>query len=156
MQIVDAIRLLQTKPSGPFTLETYMSIMIDRRLALISLATLGIAVALPALALQVTKFTPAALADAQNSGKAILVEISAPWCPTCKAQKPILDKLLGSDKFKSFVKLDMDFDTQKDDLRAVKAQMQSTLIVYKGNKEVGRSAGDTNPASIEALLAKAL
>ena len=103
-----------------------------------------------------SKFTPAALADAQKTGKPILVEISAPWCPTCKVQKPILDRLLTSDKYKSFVTLEMDFDSQKDDLKALKAQMQSTLIVYKGDKEVGRSAGDTNPATIEALLAKAL
>ncbi len=127
-----------------------------RRSVLIAFASIGFAAIIPAVALQATKFTPAALAEAQKSGKAILVEISAPWCPTCKAQKPILDRLLGSEKFKSFVTLEMDFDSQKDDLKAVKAQMQSTLIVYKGSKEVGRSAGDTNPATIEALLAKAL
>jgi hypothetical protein len=34
--------------------------------------------------------------------------------------------------------------------------MQSTLIVFKGKREAGRSAGDTNAASIEALLAKAI
>lgn len=128
----------------------------SRRSALIALAGAGFAVSVPAFALQAKKFTPTALAEAQKAGRPILVEISAPWCPTCKAQKPILDKLFSSDKFKSFVALEMDFDTQKDDLKAMKAQMQSTLIVFKGGTEVGRSAGDTNAASIEALLAKAL
>jgi thioredoxin 1 len=127
-----------------------------RRSTLLAFAVLGFAATLPAFALQGTKFSAAALAEAQKAGKPILVEISAPWCPTCKAQKPILSRLLSTDKFKSFVTLDMDFDSQKDDLKAVKAQMQSTLIVYKGTTEVGRSAGDTNPATIEALLAKAL
>ena len=32
--------------------------------------------------------------------------------------------------------------------------MQSTLIAFKGTKETGRSTGDTNAASIEALLDK--
>ena len=128
----------------------------NRRSALLAFTAIGFAATLPAFALQMSKFTPAALADAQKTGKPILVEISAPWCPTCKVQKPILDRLLTSDKYKSFVTLEMDFDSQKDDLKALKAQMQSTLIVYKGDKEVGRSAGDTNPATIEALLAKAL
>ena len=127
-----------------------------RRSALIAFAAIGFAATLPAFALQSSKFTSAALAEAQKAGKPILVEISAPWCPTCKAQKPILSRLLSSDKFKAFVALDMDFDSQKDDLKALKAQTQSTLIVYKGDKEVGRSAGDTDAASIEALLAKAL
>ena len=130
--------------------------LLSRRRALLAVVGLGAALAVPAYALQMTKFTPAALADAQKAGKAVLVEISAPWCPTCKAQKPILDKLLSSDKYKSFVTLDVDFDSQKTDVAALKATMQSTLIVYKGDKEVGRSAGDTNAASIEALLAKAL
>jgi thioredoxin 1 len=35
-------------------------------------------------------------------------------------------------------------------------QKQSTLIVFKGTQETGRSTGDTNAASIEGLLAKAL
>lgn len=33
---------------------------------------------------------------------------------------------------------------------------QSTLITFKGKKEVGRSIGDTNATSIEALLNKAI
>ena len=36
------------------------------------------------------------------------------------------------------------------------AQMQSTLIVFKGTAEQGRSVGDTKEASIEALLDKSL
>ena len=128
----------------------------SRRTALIALAGLGFASVVPAFALQATKYSASALVEAQKAGRPILVEIHAPWCPTCKAQAPILDKLLSSDRYKAFVTLTMDFDTQKDDVKAVKATMQSTLIVYKGDKEIGRSAGDTNPASIEALLAKAL
>lgn len=100
-------------------------------------------------------FTPAALEAAQSQGKSIVVHISAPWCPVCKAQKPILDGLAAKDAFKGYVFLDVDFDSQKDALRSLKVQSQSTLVVYKGGKEVGRSAGDTDAASIEALLANA-
>jgi thioredoxin 1 len=129
--------------------------LISRRGAVSIALGMGALMALPALALS-TKFTASVLADAQKAGKAVLVEVGAPWCPTCKAQAPILSKLLGTDKYKSFVKLDIDFDSQKADLKTLNVQQQSTLIVYKGDKEVGRSTGDTNPASIEALLAKAL
>ena len=130
--------------------------MFTRRHAVFATLALAAALAAPALAMQSAKFTPAALADAQKAGKAVLVDVSAPWCPTCKAQHPIIGKLLGSDKFKDFVMLDVDFDSQKTDLRTLNVTQQSTLIVYKGTKEVGRSTGDTNSASIEALLAKAL
>jgi len=128
--------------------------MLTRRTVLAMAAALSFAVTVPAVAAE--KFTPAALEAAQKAGKPILVEVAAPWCPTCKAQKPIIDGLTKSEKFKNFVLLSVDFDTQKDDLRALNARSQSTLIVYKGASEVGRSVGDTNPASVEALLAKAL
>ena len=128
----------------------------SRRYVLIAALGFGIAATVPALAASGIKFTPATLSDAQKGGKAILVEVGAPWCPTCKAQQPILGKLLSTEKFKGYVKLDIDFDSQKADLRTLKVQQQSTLIVFKGGTEVGRSVGDTNAASIEALLAKAL
>lgn len=129
---------------------------MSRRNTLFAVATFGMLVAAPAFAQQGSKFAPETLAEAQKAGKTVLVEISAPWCPVCKAQQPIIGKLLTTDKYKSFVKLDVDFDSQKAALKQLNAQKQSTLIVYKGSKEVGRSVGDTSAASIEALLAKAL
>jgi thiol-disulfide isomerase/thioredoxin len=131
--------------------------MITRR-KLISMATaLPIALTLSiGYAVAEEKFTDAALQAAQKAGKPILVEVAAPWCPTCHAQKPIIESLAKNDKFKGFVFLKVDFDSQKADLRKLNARMQSTLIVFKGANEVGRSVGDTRPESIEALLAKAL
>lgn len=95
-----------------------------------------------------------AFAAAQAAGKPILVAIHASWCPTCKAQDPILGKLEKEDKFKNLVVFQVDFDSQKDAVKAFGARMQSTLIAYKGATETGRSVGDTNPASIAALLDK--
>jgi len=54
------------------------------------------------------------------------------------------------------VVLRVDFDSQKDAVSEFGARIQSTLVVYKGDKEVGRSVGDTDPASIAALLDKGL
>jgi thioredoxin 1 len=95
-------------------------------------------------------------AIAQAAGKSILIEIHAPWCPTCKAQQPILDRLESDAKFKDLQVFRVDFDSQKDAVKSFKATTQSTLIVFKGDKETGRSVGDTNAASIAALLEKAL
>jgi thioredoxin 1 len=50
----------------------------------------------------------------------------------------------------------VDFDSQKEAVKSFRATTQSTLIVFKGDKERGRSVGDTNAASIAALLEKAL
>jgi thioredoxin 1 len=101
-------------------------------------------------------FSADAFKAAQASGSPILVEIHADWCPTCKAQNPILDKLTSNAKFKDLKVFRVDFDSMKPVVKQFGAQMQSTLIVFKGNAEQGRSVGDTKEASIEALLDKSL
>ncbi len=101
-------------------------------------------------------YTDDAFKAAQASGSPILVEIHADWCPTCKAQKPILDKLTADPKFKDLKIFRVDFDSMKPVVHEFGATMQSTLIVFKGTTEEGRSVGDTKEASIAALLDKSL
>ena len=111
---------------------------------------------LPAVAADWKAFSQAEFSAAQEAGKPILVDITAPWCPTCRAQKPILEEITAKPEFKDLVVLVVDFDTQKDDVRALKAQRQSTLITFKGAEEMARSVSDTDPATIEAMLKTAL
>ena len=101
-------------------------------------------------------FDQKAFAEAQAQGKSILIDISAPWCPTCSAQKPIIEKLAAESQFKNLAIFDVDFDGRKDVLRLFGAQSQSTLIVFKGTQEAGRSVGSTDADAIGALLHKAL
>jgi len=130
--------------------------MFDRRLFIGALA-LGATLAVSpfAAAMSPQNYSQKSFKAAQAAGKPILLHITAPWCPTCRAQKPILSKLEATPKFKNLVVLNVDFDSSKPLLRKLHVAQQSTLIVYKGKAEVGRSTGDTDPASIEALLAKA-
>ena len=128
---------------------------MPRRLVLATLAA-GAMGTTAAQAATEAPFTPAAFAAAQQAGKPILMHVTAPWCPTCKAQAPILERLSADGAFKDLVILKVDFDTQKDILRTVNVQTQSTLIVYRGANERGRSAGDTNEVSIRALLLKSV
>jgi len=129
--------------------------MISRRLFLASAATVAVTAAFPALAAE-TPFAAAAFDEAMKAGRPTLVEIHATWCPTCKAQSAILGPLFADPKYRDLTVLRVDFDAQKDIVRKFGARMQSTLIVFKGGVEVGRSVGDTNPGSIAALLAKAI
>jgi thiol:disulfide interchange protein len=103
-----------------------------------------------------TPFTTKALAAAQAGGKPVLVHVHADWCPNCAAQKKILAKLLKQPQLKAFQVLQVDFDTQTDVVKALGVRYQSTLIVYKGGTEVGRSTGNTSEKDIAALLKKAV
>lgn len=106
-------------------------------------------------AAEVVPFDKAQFEAAQKEGRSILVDITAPWCPTCKAQKPVIEKLVARPEFKDLTIFIIDFDTQKQAVAALKASSQSTLIAFKGMKETGRSVGHTQAASIEALLRSA-
>ena len=101
-------------------------------------------------------YTQATFDKLQHEGKPILVHVHADWCPTCRAQDPILESLLKQKDFQGMASLRVDFDNQKEVVRAFHVSQQSTLIVFKGGKEVGRSLGDTSREGIEKLLRKAL
>jgi thioredoxin 1 len=129
--------------------------MTTRRILLAAFAVAPMLFGTQAIAAEMT-YTPAAFEAAQKAGKPILVHIAAPWCTTCAAQKPILAKLEADPKFKDLQVFDVDFDSRKDVVKQFRATMQSTLITYKGEKETGRSAGETRPAAISSLLDKAI
>jgi len=101
-------------------------------------------------------YTQAIFDKLQHEGQPILVGVHADWCPTCRAQAPIIESLIKQKNYRGITSLRVDFDNQKDVLRAFHVSRQSTLIVFKGGKEVGRSLGDTSPEGIESLLRKAL
>jgi thiol-disulfide isomerase/thioredoxin len=130
--------------------------MTNKRKFLIASILSCTVAATAALAGEKQQFDAKAFEAAQVSGKPILVEVTAPWCPTCKAQAPIIQKLTADPKFKDLKIFNVDFDSRKDLLQQFNVRTQSTLIVFKGKIEQGRSTGDTKEPSIAALLDKAI
>src|SRR5262245_6614031 len=131
--------------------------MLNKRHLLAGFAlTLAAAPFVAAVALDKAPFDAKAFEDAQAAGKPILVEVTAPWCPTCKAQAPILARLSSTPKFKDMLRFNIDFDSQKDLLRKFTVRVQRTMIAFKGEQAGGRSGGDTIAASSEQLLEKSI
>ena len=131
---------------------------MNRRLALLSLASVAF-IATEQVAFAATDLPLYKKSDfeaAQAAGKSVLLHIAATWCETCQAQRLVLDKLEKDATFKDYVIITIDFDTQKDMMRSFKANSRSTLIVFKGDTEMGRMVAITKPAAIKALLEKAL
>lgn len=98
------------------------------------------------------QFDNKAFEAAQSAGKTILIDVYAPWCPTCRQQRPIIESVQKENP--ALVVFEVDFDNAKDVLKRFGVRYQSTLIVFRGTTEVGRSTGDTDPNRIRALIAK--
>ena len=106
--------------------------MLSRRHLLAVAAFAGLVSSVPSHAAENIPYTPGAFGEAQKAGKPILVEIHADWCPTCRAQAPIISDLRKNPRLKDLVVFRVDFDGQKDVVKQFGARMQSTLIVFKG------------------------
>lgn len=130
--------------------------MLTRRSILAASLVASACAISPALAETIPSFDAGAFADAQKDGRPILIAVHASWCPTCKAQAPILSELRADPKFGNLAYFVIDFDSQKDLVNRFGVRMQSTLIVFRGDKEEGRSVGDTKRDSIYALVGKSI
>jgi thioredoxin-like negative regulator of GroEL len=83
-----------------------------------------------------------------------LVHVHADWCPTCKRQLTILGPMLNDPANAKVTAVTVNFDKETAFKQANKVGGQSTLIVFKGGKEVARSVGATDSAAIGGLIAQ--
>jgi len=73
-------------------------------------------------------------------------------CPPCRLQRTILDGFYGLPEFERLLVLQLDFRTQRELARKLKANSQSLLIAFKGRNEVARLVGETTPKYIGIFL----
>ncbi|GAM97021.1 trx [alpha proteobacterium U9-1i] len=109
-----------------------------------------------AAAAEYRAFDQGAFAQAQSEGRPILVEVFAPWCPTCRAQSPIVRTIAEDAAFANLVVFRIDYDNQRYEWRALNVRRQSTLIAYAGARETGRLVAATSPDRIETLMRSAI
>jgi thioredoxin-like negative regulator of GroEL len=120
---------------------------------LASLAALAIAFAAPTQAAGISGFQESTFRALQARNLPVVVFVHAPWCPICRAQEHTIKQLLATPNYKEVTVLTIDFDTQKPLWSKFGARQQSTLIGFRGKKETGRLAYDSDPARVTAVLA---
>ena len=101
-------------------------------------------------------FTQVRFDQTVSSGQPAVVYLHASWCPTCRVQKPIVDRLSVDPKLKTVTVFIADFDSETKLKRVLKVTQQSTFVVFKNGHEVARSTGQTQEAAIRAVFEKAL
>ena len=105
-----------------------------------------------------TTFDQKLFNKAQSEGKVIIISSWIKYCSSCAGQMKILNKAKNDGKLN-----DIEFDnieyfsfdvTNKEISNLLNIQYQTTLLIFKGNKEVYRSIGETTKDLIyEALKA---
>ncbi len=89
---------------------------------------------------------------AQANNQMIVVDIYKDGCGTCAKQEPALAD--ARVKYPNAVFFRVDFANDDDAVKRFRAIKQSTIIVYRGNDERGRSLGETNHGKILSLIAQ--
>jgi thioredoxin 1 len=112
-----------------------------------------VAIAQPAVAAEFKPFDRATFDAAQKAGRPILVEVNAWWCPVCASQSKTIKDTVIAPAYAKLLVLRINFDKQKSEWQAFAVQKQSTLIAFKGGRELGRVSYITDKAKIQELLA---
>ena len=82
---------------------------------------------------------------AQSNGKVVVVSSWIKYCSSCASQMKVLNKI--EEDFKNIVYLNFDV-RNKDISNLLNVEYQTTLLIFKNNKEVYRSIGETTKEKI--------
>lgn len=122
----------------------------------LALLTAVVAISAPALAADFRPYSAAALQAARAEGRPVVVHVYASWCPTCRAQAPLIRSIGARPDYARLLVLTLDYDRQKPDRKLLGVRQQSTLIAYARGQETGRTVGVTSLDGIKAMLDKAI
>lgn len=129
---------------------------MKRRAFSLALAFFLALVSVPAKAANWVDYDTGVIQDALNSGKTVFVDYFAVWCSTCKVQERKIDQLRAEnpayDKAMIFVRVDWDLWGSEDVSKSRKIPRRSTLLVLKGDKELGRVVAGTATTKIKELM----
>ncbi|MEM6388700.1 MAG: thioredoxin family protein [Pseudomonadota bacterium] len=129
--------------------------MLDRRSFI--LATAATALVAPASAeAQTLDYTPGLVDQRLAAGETVFLDFAADWCSTCRRQERVIDELRAANPAYNsaitFVRVDWDQYGSGDLSRRLAVPRRSTLIVLRGDQELGRIVAGTSRSDIEALL----
>ena len=97
-----------------------------------------------------TTFTNEVFQKAQSDGKTVVINSWNETCTTCKRQIKILNQ--AQKDFSDIIFLSFEQTVDKDIAKQFGIDYWTTIVVYKNNKEVHRSIGQTNKAKIYELI----
>ena len=129
---------------------------MNTRRSFLALAGLtSAALACPASAFEFHPYDSAVVEKAIASGKPVIVHVYATWCLQCHMQASILDRLKADPAYDQATYFRVDYDNQKSVVAKLDCP-RSTLIAYKGGKEVARMSWGMSQDSVVGVLKAAM
>ena len=105
-------------------------------------------------------YTPGLIKKALADAKTVFVDYAADWCGTCKRQERVINSLRlensAYDAAMMFVRVDWDQFGNHEVSTSRNIPRRSTLLVLKGDQELGRIVAGTSTDKIRALMDKGL
>ena len=92
-----------------------------------------------------TTFNKKLFDKAQSDGKVVIVSSWIKYCTSCASQMKVLDKAKNDFNNIEYFKFDV---RNKEIANLFNVQYQTTLLIFKNNKEVYRSIGETSKDKI--------
>ena len=92
-----------------------------------------------------TTFDKTLFDKAQSEGKIVVVSSWVKYCTSCASQMKVLDKAKNDFNNIEYFKFDV---RNKEIADLFNIQYQTTLLIFKNNKEVYRSIGETSREAI--------
>jgi len=92
-----------------------------------------------------TTFTKDLFDKAQLDGKVVVVSSWIKYCSSCASQMKVLDKAKNDFENIEYLKFEV---TNREIADFLKVKYQTTLLIFKNNKEVYRSIGETSREEI--------
>ena len=86
---------------------------------------------------------------AQSDGKVVVVSSWIKYCPSCSSQMKVLEKAKSDFNNMEYFAFDV---TNKEISNLFNVQYQTTLLIFKDNKEVYRSIGEIKKEAIYKAL----
>ncbi len=124
------------------------------------LATTAAALVLAPMARAAIEYTEGAVDAALAEGKTVFLDYKASWCTTCAAQERVINALRSEnpayDAQITFINVDWDAYRSAPITTRYGVPRRSTLIVLKGDQELGRIVAGTSRDQIKALMDTAL
>ena len=92
-----------------------------------------------------TTFSKDLFDKAQSDGKVVVVSSWVKYCSSCASQMKVLNK--AKNEFDNIEYLTFEI-TDKEISKLLNVQYQTTLLIFKDNKEIYRSIGETSRDAI--------